>query len=60
MLRDSERLETILQLTSLCDAAADQVALAHRLLHDEPEKADLALDHMEAALDCLKRCEAKR
>lgn len=60
MLGNSKRLETITRLTSLCDEAADQMALAHKMLEAAPENAAAAMAHMDAALACLKRCEAKR
>lgn len=60
MLGTSERIEIIAQLTSLCDKAASQMALAHRMLDRTPENADAAIAHMDAALACLKRCESKR
>jgi hypothetical protein len=60
MPRKTIQVETMTRLTTLCDEAADQMALAHKALHESPEKAAAAIAYMGAALDCLKRCEAGR
>lgn len=60
MLVTSERVEIITQLMSLCDKAADQMALAHKSLDQAPKKMDAAMAHMDAALACLKQCEVRR
>lgn len=60
MLVTSERVEIIAQLMSLCDKAANQMALAHKSLDAAPTKMDVAMAHMDAALACLKQCEIRR
>lgn len=60
MLGHTERVEYIAQLMLLCDEAADQMALAHKMLDAAPDKMDVAIAHMDAALACLKQCEARR
>lgn len=42
-------------LAALCDQAADHMALAHNLLVTHEVHTDTAIDHLDAALDCLKK-----
>ncbi len=42
-------------LTQLCDMAADHMALAHNLLVTHADHTETAIDHLDAALNCLKQ-----
>lgn len=48
------RLDTA-HLTELCNAAADELALAHRTLFSETGSGEEAMAHLDAALACLKQ-----
>ena len=50
-----EKAGRAMQFASICDEAADHVARAHTMLFDEPEKAEIAMSHLDAALVCLKQ-----
>ncbi|MGI9382058.1 MAG: hypothetical protein ACR2PO_02810 [Methyloligellaceae bacterium] len=50
-----ERAGRVMQFASICDEAADHVARAHTMLFDEPDKAEVAMTHLDAALVCLKQ-----
>lgn len=45
----------ITALTALCDRAADHMALAHNLLVTHEKHTDTAIEHLDAALVCLKQ-----
>jgi hypothetical protein len=42
-------------LAELCDQAADHMALAHNLLVTHENHTDTAIEHLDAALGCLKQ-----
>lgn len=42
-------------LAQLCDQAADHMALAHNLLVTHETHTDTAIEHLDAALGCLKQ-----
>jgi hypothetical protein len=52
------RLETG-HLTELCSIAADHLAMAHEALFTGHEDADDAIEHLDAALTCLKQLDAE-
>ena len=41
-------------LAKLCDQAADHMALAHNLLVTHEKHTDTAIEHLDAALGCLR------
>lgn len=47
----------IAQLTRLCEEAADHMSKAHGKLFDAADGDDAAIDHLDAALKCLKKVE---
>lgn len=50
-----EQAGRVMEFAAICDEAADHVARAHTMLFDEPEKAEVAMTHLDAALVCLKQ-----
>lgn len=46
-------------LAALCDQAADHMALAHNLLVTHENHTDTAIEHLDAALGCLKELVAE-
>lgn len=46
-------------LAELCDQAADHMALAHNLLVTHENHTDTAIEHLDAALGCLKELMSK-
>ncbi len=52
-------VNTIAELTQLCEQAADHMSKAHRKLFDGQEGGDAAIEHLDAALRCLKQVEVE-
>ncbi|MDA7947226.1 MAG: hypothetical protein MPJ78_07095 [Hyphomicrobiaceae bacterium] len=50
-------VKTIAELTQLCEQAADHMSKAHQKLFDGEEGGDAAIEHLDAALKCLKKVE---
>lgn len=51
----SQKAQELSSLAQLCDQAADHMALAHNLLVTHVDHTDTAIDHLDAALGCLKQ-----
>ncbi|GAB4235080.1 MAG: hypothetical protein Kow0032_19350 [Methyloligellaceae bacterium] len=52
---DVAKIKKALNLAELCEQAADHMALAHNLLVTHESHTDTALDHLDAALGCLRQ-----
>ena len=50
---------TIAQLTQLCEQAADHMSKAHRKLFAGEEGGEAAIEHLDAALQCLRKVEVE-
>ena len=55
----TKTVTTIAELTQLCEQAADHMSKAHRKLFDGEEGGDAAIEHLDAALKCLKKVEVE-
>ena len=52
---NTEAVATIAQLASICEEAADHMARAQTSMFEGLEGGEIAIDHLDAALQCLNR-----
>lgn len=55
----AEKAATIARLASMCEEAADHMAKAHTVLFSDKDARDDAIDHLDAALQCLNQLAAE-
>ena len=51
----AENFNKVTGMAALCDQAADHMALAHNLLVTHEDHTDTAIEHLDAALGCLRQ-----
>lgn len=51
----AEAADKMSGMAELCDMAADHMALAHNLLVTHVDHTDTAIEHLDAALNCLQK-----
>ena len=51
----AEAADKMSGMAELCDIAADHMALAHNLLVTHVDHTDTAIEHLDAALNCLQK-----
>lgn len=55
----ADRAAMLARYSEICGKAADHVAKAHEALFAEEERAEEAISHLDAAIDCLKQLPDK-